>query len=548
MHAIPNRRALEVAAAQAHGAPGEEDDVGADFSDAVDNDLSVRDVQARLHDDRIPDAYLTENHRTKMEHSGQARYTASQCRDPGPVEDLCKEGITGPAQAHGLKCEFGPRQVRTSFATEVKGHRDICGQSLPQWGTLRMALLHPAPALPRAEQNPLSGPRLSLSAVDKVTHRTGHGVSLVPCPATPAGFLEESPMRQWLQSRRSRRTVPVDEWCEGAVDLDAYPGMDELLDAGDMGSARALLVKTEPSATPEHLARIELQLRHEAFKRAAVRASAAPWPPTTHTVLSGDLPEIPADELTIDTLIAGVRHHGALLVRGLFTAQACKELRDMIDATMSAHARNPSGGDARFNTPLCDISGQPLSPKFRKVNFDEGGRPTADSPAAAARVLAEFDRIGITELISGYLGEQPALSLEKWTLRKVPPTANSSWHQDGAFLGTDKHTVNLWVALSDCGEHASGLDLIPQRFDRILPTGTEGAYFHWDISQTVVDHERGGHPVASPVFTAGDAVFFDQFLVHRTGVKEDLTQTRYALESWFFTPTSFPGHYEGLLL
>jgi hypothetical protein len=264
--------------------------------------------------------------------------------------------------------------------------------------------------------------------------------------------------------------------------------------------------------------------------------------------LSGYLPEVAADELTLDTLVAGVRKNGALVVRGLFSQQVCEDLRGMIDAAMAAHAANPDGGDPRFNSPLRDVSGQPLSAKFRRVNFDEGGRPTADAPAAAARVLAEFERIGIADLVSGYLGEQPALSLEKWTLRKVPPTANSSWHQDGAFLGTEKHTVNLWVALSDCGEHASGLDLVPRRFDRILPTGTEGAYFDWDVSQAVVDEERGDHPIASPVFSAGDAIFFDQFLVHRTGVKEGLTQTRYALESWFFTPTSFPGHYEGLLL
>lgn len=361
-------------------------------------------------------------------------------------------------------------------------------------------------------------------------------------------------MRQWLKGKRSRRMSPMghetshDERSEGVVDLAAYPGMDELLDAGDMAGVRALLLKSDSSATPEHLSRVELQLRHEAFQRAAVRDSAAQWPPTTDTVISGALPEISADELTVDTLIAGVRQHGALLVRGLFAAQACAELRDMIDAAMSAHVRNPAGDDPRFNTPLRDISGRPLSPKFRRVNFDEGGRPAADAPDAAARVLAEFERIGISDLVSGYLGEQPALSLEKWTLRKVPPTANSSWHQDGAFLGTEKHTVNLWVALSDCGEHASGLDLVPLRFDRILPTGTEGAYFDWDVSQAVVDQERGDHAIASPVFSAGDAIFFDQFLVHRTGVKEGLTQTRYALESWFFTPTSFPGHYEGLLL
>lgn len=363
-------------------------------------------------------------------------------------------------------------------------------------------------------------------------------------------------MPQWLKGWRSRNTpeTQAGQTLGGAtdastvVDLDRYPGMDALLDVGDMRAVRSLLEQVEASAAPEYRARVELQLRHEAFRRAAARSSSATWPPTTDSSLSGYLPEIDASQLDVDILIAGVRTHGALLVRGLFADQTCAELRGMIDAAMAAHAESPSGGDSRFNTPLCNVSGEPLSPEFRRVNFDDGGRPTADCPAAAATVLAEFERIGIPDLVAGYLGEQPALSLEKWTLRRVPPDANSSWHQDGAFLGEEKHTVNMWVALSECGERASGLDIVARRFDHIVPTGTEGAYFYWDVAPDVVEAERCENPVVSPVFSPGDAVFFDQFLLHRTGIKPDLSEDRYALESWFFTPSSFPSHYEGLLL
>ena len=54
-----------------------------------------------------------------------------------------------------------------------------------------------------------------------------------------------------------------------------------------------------------------------------------------------------------------------------------------------------------------------------------------------------YSECGLTDLVAGYLGERPALSLEKWTLRRVPPTANTSWHQDGAFLGETVRTVNV---------------------------------------------------------------------------------------------------------
>ena len=43
-------------------------------------------------------------------------------------------------------------------------------------------------------------------------------------------------------------------------------------------------------------------------------------------------------------------------------------------------------------------------------------------------------------------------------------------------------SLNLWLALSPCGVDAPGLDIVPRRFDEILPTGTEGAMFDWSVS------------------------------------------------------------------
>jgi hypothetical protein len=84
--------------------------------------------------------------------------------------------------------------------------------------------------------------------------------------------------------------------------------------------------------------------------------------------------------------------------------------------------------------------------------------------------------------------------------------------------------------------------------DRIVATGTPGAVFDWDVSPDVVEQERGDVEIASPVFRAGDAIFFDQFLLHKTGTGPGFTEDRYALETWFFTPSSHPDNYSGLLL
>lgn len=344
--------------------------------------------------------------------------------------------------------------------------------------------------------------------------------------------------------RKGKRADVVDSPL--ALDIASYPGLDRALDDGDVARARALVAAVQTDRNV--LNRADLQLRREAFVRAGAREPASgPWPPRTDTRLPADsgLPEVTAAELDLDTLVAGVRNHGALIVRGLFEARTCDVLREQIDAVMTAfeaHAQDP-----RWNTPLSDLAGEPLSQQYRDVNFDPTGRPVADSPEVAAFLFREYERIGLPDLASAYLGERAAVTLEKWTLRRVPPGGTASWHQDGAFLGAERRTLNLWVALNDCGRDASGLDVVAKRFDVIVPTGTEGAYFHWDVAPDVVDAERGTDPIVSPVFAPGDAVFFDQFLLHRTGLG-DFTKDRYALESWFFTPSSYPGHYEGLLL
>lgn len=336
------------------------------------------------------------------------------------------------------------------------------------------------------------------------------------------------------------------------LDLSNYEGIEAHLDLGDIAAAVELVAQSEPAWSQQQRNRVELLLRHEAFQRAASRSPrAGQWPPRTERTfdVNAGLPEAAAEDLDRDAIVAGVRGHGALIVRGLFDHRACSDLRKMIDSAVDIFGEDRTLLDPDWNTPLTDLGGKILgAPAFRGFNFHAAGLAAADAPTAAHYIIEQFSKLGLPELVGAYLAERPALSLEKWTLRKVPPDTGSSWHQDGAFLGVETRTLNLWVALSDCGEQASGLDIVARRFDHIVPTGTPGAYFDWDVSPDVVDQERGSNPIVAPVFKAGDAVFFDQFLLHKTGTKPDLTEDRYALETWFFTPTSFPGHYSGLLL
>jgi hypothetical protein len=64
----------------------------------------------------------------------------------------------------------------------------------------------------------------------------------------------------------------------------------------------------------------------------------------------------------------------------------------------------------------------------------------------------------------------------------------------------------------------------------------------WGVGTGVVGVvcKEYGVNVVSPVFRAGDAVFFDQLLLHRIGVRPGMTRERYAIEAWHFGASRFP--------
>jgi hypothetical protein len=165
----------------------------------------------------------------------------------------------------------------------------------------------------------------------------------------------------------------------------------------------------------------------------------------------------------------------------------------------------------------------------------------SDSPHIFARWADVLDDCGALGAVSAYLAERPVLSAHKTRMYRVPANPGTQWHQDGAFLGgASTRTVNLWVALTACGEDAPGLEIVPWRLNYIVQPGTHGSLFQWSVGDGKVAQMAGDRQFASPHFAAGDAVLFDHLCLHRTGVRAGMTHGRYALETWMFAPSSYP--------
>jgi hypothetical protein len=164
-----------------------------------------------------------------------------------------------------------------------------------------------------------------------------------------------------------------------------------------------------------------------------------------------------------------------------------------------------------------------------------------EAPSVAEALLKLYEAHGLRELVGEYLGEAPCLSVKKWVLRRsVLPVAEAGWHQDGAFMGTNLNSINMWIPLNTCGGEtgAPGLDIVPQRLYKIA--SAEGAQFDWSVSDSLVTSRFAENSPIMPVFNAGDAFFFDHFYLHRTQFRTDFTKLRYAVETWFFGASSFP--------
>jgi hypothetical protein len=285
--------------------------------------------------------------------------------------------------------------------------------------------------------------------------------------------------------------------------------------------------------------------RHSAFDATVTYQGRPDWPPAVADLFPDvqGPPEIPAKDLTSERLTSAIFHHGGLIVRGLVQPDEAERLIEGIDRSQAAAAAGRAGAPLEETLPWHAPYPLDFNPELAATGrFGVGTAVqwTADSPRMMFDLIELFEKRGVIDVLSEHMGERPALSVTKFTLRRVPPAARTDWHQDGAFLGADIRTVNMWLSLSDCGEDAPGLDIVGRRLPGVVPSGSHGSLFDWSVGAEMVETAAEGAPIVSPVFAPGDVLFFDHLLLHRTGVRPGMTKDRWAVESWFFAPSTFP--------
>jgi len=316
--------------------------------------------------------------------------------------------------------------------------------------------------------------------------------------------------------------------------------VDRLVADGQVVDAIRLLTEMNRAERDPAIERRLVDLRFEAFDPASAAAEPPPWPASVADLFPGDLvPEIGRADLTAETLRSGIANHGSLLVRGLIDDEQIDRLRGGIDRSLDAFDAQEAGEVPPELEGWFEPAAQ-CPEADRQWKRKAGAVLAVDSPPALFDLLEVFEDAGISQVARDHFGEAPTLLGLKTTLRKVSHVAwrHGDWHQDGSFMGTAIRSLNVWIALTHCGDDAPGLDIVGRRLDYLAQTGTDGALARWSVGAAVAERE-GGDTIVRPVFEPGDALLFDHLMLHRTAIEPEMVRDRYAVEVWLFSPSTY---------
>ena len=349
----------------------------------------------------------------------------------------------------------------------------------------------------------------------------------------------------WWRSSGGRRTKDGGSALADAP-AEEFQGSDEQL----LEEIRRLTERNRAAASGEQ-ERMLLHLRNQLGIRLLESEVADPgYAEPDYAALPDGAPlvELEASAVTPGVLRAGILRHGCVLVRGLVDAKRARVFARQIDRSFEEGSRYDA--DKASNDPLYlpftpdPRRGQRLPREWIKSG---GGVLAVDSPLLSFQMGELYRGAGLPKLVHGYLGEPPLVTADKTTLRKAEPSVSGAWHQDGKFMGEVK-ALNLWLALSHCGDDSPGLDLVPRRLEAHVATQTDEAMMANQVSQRMAEQTAGETPIVRPIFEPGDALLFDELFLHKTASEQSMRKPRYAIENWFFGASAFPANYVPLAL
>lgn len=190
VHTLTDPRSGEVPRPQADGGPREDRHVAAQLRDAVDDDLAVREVQARGNDDGIADTDLREGHGADVAQTRHHRHTSAQGGNPPAVQDLSEESIGTEGESQRLGEQFRARQVGAPLSPVVQRHGNVGGDCVPKRRALGVAGTDPGAPLVAAAVDIAQSAGLLSGPLQNRSRPVGHKVQSTKVRSLSPWYLE----------------------------------------------------------------------------------------------------------------------------------------------------------------------------------------------------------------------------------------------------------------------------------------------------------------------------------------------------------------------
>lgn len=257
--------------------------------------------------------------------------------------------------------------------------------------------------------------------------------------------------------------------------------------------------------------------------------------------------EINREDATPEVVGGAVQHHGCVLVRGLLSPEAATHLAQDIehsfDALKAAHDGAPPSETRPWYVPLAPHPDLPSYVPEQRANLSYYRVCTVDSPRTMFDVVDTYERAGIHDIARAFLGARPVHTSQKWALRRMPKRSIYGWHQEASVFDSGPlRAINVWMSLTECGVDSPGFDVLPRREPEIIPADRG-----FMLTEETFDRVRDCD-FASPLYQPGDAMIFDEYLIHRTNTNQSMPGERTSIESWYFTRGSKPAGRDAVVL
>lgn len=205
-------------------------------------------------------------------------------------------------------------------------------------------------------------------------------------------------------------------------------------------------------------------------------------------------------------------------------------VENLVDEARLAEVREELPRFAAGEYPVANPADPPVVESVLAVHF-----PHWVSDVVADMVTHE----GIADVLARITGahlpfwDGRVKCMQSMLFAKPPGLPGQAWHQDERYIPTrDRSLIGVWIALDDADDENGCLRVLPRshRDGRLYPLRDHGRPDEFDPGEEAhgFDESIGGGEVLVPA-KAGDVVFFNGYLLHRSKRNRSAARYRRAL-------------------